>query len=131
MNAHMQEAVPADYGLRKMKESEYIKNRLAEIPKEIKLAQTSLRDEEKNLKERLKEVERKEAEERKEQEKKALAEVVRLSTSDRNLLVSLHNYYGKQERWSGTEKERDLLLSYLEERIRRHTEFIANPVMEF
>lgn len=113
------------------RDSEYFALQLAEIQENIKALPAKLKAEEKYVKEQLRLAKIREGEERKAREARALEEVIQMSKRDRRLLNNLQAYYTAPNRWEGSPKELELLVDYLEGRIKAHTEFIANPVMEF
>lgn len=109
--------------------SEYFALQLAETQENMKTLPAKLKAEEKYLKEQLRLAKIEEEEERKAREARALEEIIQMSKRDRRLLNNLQAYYTVPDRWGGSPKELELLVDYLETRIKAHTEFIANPVI--
>lgn len=103
-----------------------LEEQLAKLPEEKDKFQAWYKKEQEQLKLKIKVTKDVEAEERKRVEKEALEQIVEASKSDRDKLISLkHNIKGN---FSFSSTEMKIIQDFLEHRIKRHTDFIANPV---
>lgn len=110
--------------------SEYFALQLAETQENMKTLPAKLKAKEKYLKEQLRLAKIEEEEERKAREARALKQAIQVSKRDRNRLNNLQSYYTSPNIWEGSPEELELLVDYLETRIKCHTDFIANAVLE-